>query len=71
MSRWTPKIFGHCTRGSCKFSMSILGGFWLGVCPGRKMLLTTLGQGSTERCPSCTQLSPQDCCLGYPPYPES
>ena len=24
-SRWTPKIFGHCTRGSCESSMSISG----------------------------------------------
>ena len=25
MSRWTPKVFGHCTRVSCESSMSILG----------------------------------------------
>ena len=23
---WTPKIFGHCTRGSCESLMSIFGG---------------------------------------------
>ena len=23
--RWTPKIFGHCTRGSCGSSMIIFG----------------------------------------------
>ena len=25
VSMWTPKIFGHCTRGSRESSMSILG----------------------------------------------
>ena len=25
VSRWTPKIFGHCTSGSCESSMSIFG----------------------------------------------
>ena len=34
------------------------------------MLLTTLGQRSTGSCPSGTQLSPQDSCLGCPPCPE-
>ena len=24
-SRWTPKLFGHCTRGSCESSRSIVG----------------------------------------------
>ena len=34
VSRWTPKIFGHCTRSES--SMSIFGWFWIGVCPGEQ-----------------------------------
>ena len=34
VSTWTPKIFGHCTRGSCESSISIFGCVLLGVCPG-------------------------------------
>ena len=25
VSRWTPILFGHCTRGSCESSMSVFG----------------------------------------------
>ena len=25
VSMWISKIFGHCTRGSCEFSMNIFG----------------------------------------------
>ena len=30
VSKWTPKIFGHWTRGSCESSMSIFGLVWYG-----------------------------------------
>ena len=63
VSRWTPKIFGHCTRGSCKSSMSIF----------RWVLAWCLSavNNVTDDFVSGTQLSPQNSCLGYPPYPES
>ena len=35
------------------------------------MLLTTLGQRSTGSSPLGTQLTPQDGCLGYPPFPKT
>ena len=49
--------------------MSIFGWSWLGTfVSGVNNVTDDFGAGS---CPSGTQLSPQDSCLGYPPCPES
>ena len=61
---WTPKIFGHCTRGSHESSMSILG--WvLAWCASAVNNVTDDFEADINR-----QLFPQDSYLGYPPYPE-
>ena len=67
VSRWTPQSFGYCTRGSCESSMSMFGGVLAWCVSGVNNATDDLGQRSTGSCPSGTQLSPQDSCLGYPP----
>ena len=67
---WTPKIFGHCTRGSRESSMSILGWVLTWCVSGVNNVTDDFGVDINRELSLGTQLFPQDSCLGYPPYPK-
>ena len=59
VSRWTAKVFGHWTSGSCESSMSIFGWVLARCVSGENKVTDYFGPRSIGSCPSGTQLSPR------------